>query len=303
MGKVDDCVLKLWSISPQKVYHFLGKNLIMPDKELKKIGNMPRYTKGSTNILGEQICFVDSASFLFMYEEIFVKQIYKFLSDNLAPYIIDCGANIGLSVIYFKQLYPNARITAFEPDPNIFQVLARNIEVLNLKDIELVPKGVASDEGMHTFYIEGADGGRIISKVNGEQNATRQITTTSLKRYLNQPVDFLKIDIEGQETEVLVDCKDLLKHVRNIFVEYHSFIGQKQTLGLLLNVLTDAGFRFHLDVPGLHSQQPFVSVASENGMDLQLNVYGLNENGFVKHSCQDNTLKVLNEWNDQFTQN
>lgn len=60
-----------------------------------------------------------------MFNKIFKRQIYNFQIDNPAPYIIDAGANIGLGVIYFKKLFPDAEIIAFEPDPNIFAVMKK----------------------------------------------------------------------------------------------------------------------------------------------------------------------------------
>ena len=65
---------------------------------------------GSTLLFGKDFEFVDGYSFLFLHDEIIEKEIYKFSTDDSAPYIIDGGANIGLSVLYFKQSYPNAKI-------------------------------------------------------------------------------------------------------------------------------------------------------------------------------------------------
>src|SRR5688500_10055596 len=52
--------------------------------------------------------------------EIFVREIYRFETDIRNPVIIDCGSNIGLSVLYFHKSYPGARILAFEPDAGNF---------------------------------------------------------------------------------------------------------------------------------------------------------------------------------------
>ena len=41
------------------------------------------------------------------YKEIFVEEIYKFETTKSHPVILDCGANIGISTIYFKTIYPN----------------------------------------------------------------------------------------------------------------------------------------------------------------------------------------------------
>ena len=97
-------------------------------KELRRIKRIPRYKKGTTKIFGFDFTFVDSASFIGQYEEIFKKQSYKFIPINDQPIIIDCGSNIGVSILYYFRQYPKAKIIAFEPDKNIFQVLKKNIE-------------------------------------------------------------------------------------------------------------------------------------------------------------------------------
>src|SRR5688500_1422830 len=88
---------------------------------------MPRYTKGVCKLAGRRIEFPDGPSFAAMYDEIFRNEIYRFVSDSANPFVIDCGANIGISILYFKQVYPACRILAFEPDPAIFTYLSKNI--------------------------------------------------------------------------------------------------------------------------------------------------------------------------------
>ena len=104
---------------------------------LQKLRNTPRYTATETDLLSNQVQLVDSASFLFMYHEIFEQQIYRFKARTERPVIIDGGANIGLSIIYFKKLYPDANIVAFEPDRKVFNVLEKNIESFNFSDVSL----------------------------------------------------------------------------------------------------------------------------------------------------------------------
>lgn len=280
MGKIIKFIRKLWELSPKKAYLFLIKRILPTnsnEKKLYEIKKLPRFEIGETNILDKKIQFIDNASFLFMYNEIFETQIYKFFTDNNKPYIIDCGANIGLSIIYFKKIYPNARITAFEPEPNIFNVLKENIESFNFSDVQLVRKGISDNDGQSDFLLDGADGGRIVRNMNDVKNITK-IETTRLKDFLIQPVDFLKIDIEGSETEVILDCEDLLNNVKNIFVEYHSFINKKQTIHLLVNSLARSGFRLHIHFPGVYSHQPFIRInTSSNDIDMQLNIFGFRE--------------------------
>lgn len=90
-------------------------------QELNRIKNAPRYTHLSTNLLGSTLTVIDGLSFYYSYKEIFEQQIYRFLTSRSSPVIIDGGSNIGLSIIFLKQLYPNCKITAFEADPQVLE--------------------------------------------------------------------------------------------------------------------------------------------------------------------------------------
>src|SRR5271169_1281292 len=63
-----------------------------------------------------------------LFEEIFLTGDYFFSTTTSSPNILDCGSNIGMSILYFKNLYPDARILGFEPDPDTFGMLRRNVE-------------------------------------------------------------------------------------------------------------------------------------------------------------------------------
>jgi FkbM family methyltransferase len=237
--------------------------------ELDRISNIQRYESGTTTVLSGNFRFVDSASFIFMYDEIFKKQIYAFSCNEPKPYIIDCGANIGLSIIYFKSLFPEANIVAFEPDPKVYQVLQKNVE--RLSDVVLRERALWGEETKMEFFSEGADGGSL-----SESSATigkLEILTERLSTYITGKVDFLKIDIEGAELTVLAECESKLHLVQNMFIEYHSFVESRQELAALLAILERNEFRYHINSPGLTSRQPFMHLNTYNGMDMQLNIY------------------------------
>jgi FkbM family methyltransferase len=238
-------------------------------REIARLLRMPRYVETTTSLLGYTANIPDGPSFISIWREIFLNSVYKFCANSQSPRILDCGANIGLSCVYFKTLFPCSRITAFEPDPKIFIYLKNILAGARLHDIELIPKAVWSSATTLQFSSEGADAGRVAT---ASVSRTIEIGTVRLRDYLSEPIDFLKIDVEGSETEVLVDCAQHLANVRHVFVEYHSFAGQTQTIGKLLAVLTDAGFRMHIH-PELTSASPFVAVNQYHGMDLQLNIF------------------------------
>jgi len=240
---------------------------------LLKLSKTSRYYSTVIDLFGSKFELVDSESFLYTYVELFENPIYKFSSSkNKSSLILDCGANIGLSIIYFKRLYPDSRIIAFEPDPNIFNVLRGNVE--SFKDVELINKAVWTSETTLEFMAEGSDGGRL---VNIEQNAKKyQVSTVRLRDYLKEPIDMLKIDVEGAEIALLKDCVNSLHNVKNLFVEYHSFINGKQELNELSDILTNAGFRLYIQSTN-SSPQPFRERKVYLGMDLLLNIFAFRD--------------------------
>ena len=245
-------------------------------KEKERIYNIPRYQIGIFKISDLMIKFVDSASFLFMYHEIFEKEIYRFKAELNDPLIIDCGSNIGISVLYFKLLYSQAKIIAFEPDPDIFKILKENCTNHKLTDVDLINNAVWDSETVLDFYAEGSDGGRIATISDTDKYV--RVPTVRLKDYLSKDnIDFLKVDIEGAELRVIEDCKDVLKNVKLIFIEYHSFVDQPQDIDRILSILKDSGFRLHINSPGLTSGQPLMRLNTYANMDMQLNIYGFRQ--------------------------
>lgn len=230
-----------------------------------------RFQEKTLNLNGRPFKITDSASFVAMYLDIFGHEGYKFETQKVEPYIIDCGANIGLSLVYFNQLYPNAKIIAFEPDPKLFAICKTNTAYFQEK-VKIYPYAVWNEETTLYFESEGADGGRIENNQTQNQNVI-EVKAIRLQKYLNQRIDLLKIDIEGSEIPVLEDCKETLHWVENLFVEFHSFEKSPQRLGQLLTILENAGFRYYIRSEGVWSKKPFVQRDLATGMDIQLGIW------------------------------
>ncbi len=119
---------------------------------LKYLKHVPPGKLHSHKLFGHQTWFVSGQEYLHGIKEIFVEEIYKqALSPN--AYVLDCGANIGLSVIYLKKICPTATIIAFEPDKNNFELLQKNIASHGLQNVELKNEAVWKEETMLSFEI------------------------------------------------------------------------------------------------------------------------------------------------------
>jgi FkbM family methyltransferase len=239
---------------------------------LSEVRSMTRYMKGVYNLGGRTIEFPDGPSFASMYDEIFRNEIYHFASDSTKPFIIDCGANVGISILYFKQIYPNSKVIAFEPDPAIFDYLSKNIHHFGHRDVLLLNKGVWKEDTEIIFNSEGADAGRIIDQDDHYHTHTK-VQVVRLSEFINEKVDLLKIDIEGAEVEVVKEISHKLFHVRNIFIEFHSYIHKPQELNKILEILSIHGFRYYIDSPSRLRKKPFVDKFEYHSMDFMLNIF------------------------------
>ena len=238
---------------------------------LGKYFSHPRFKTVLVNFLNFKLFVVDCLSFIFQFKEIFLLEAYKFDCVKSEPIIIDCGANIGVSCLYFKKIYPKSKIIAVEADSQIAELLKKNLEMNNFNDIEVVSKAVwINDDGV-SFGSDGADGGSIINSRN-----KKIIPSIRLKNLLDahKEIDFLKIDIEGAETDVMVDCSESLSVVKRIFVEYHSWTGYPQNLNALLKVLSVNNFRYYIEHVNF-IQSPLENIQKIPNYNLQLNIYAI----------------------------
>lgn len=256
----------------QGLYNYLTNKYYRQFMKLViKYGGKPRYINHTTSFLNYTMSVPDCRSFIWQFKEIFVDNNYLFNAENDTPVIYDCGSNIGTSVLFFKEYYPGAKIKAFEAEPKIFSILKQNIEFNKVDNVELFHKAVWINNDGIEITSEGADG----SSIFGEGSKTK-IDSVRLKELIEKEdsIDFLKIDIEGAETEVLKDCENSLKNIRNIFIEYHSFINKEQNLDLVLNILSKNGFRYFVK-SAVHNKYPFMKKKNEYSpnIDLQTNIY------------------------------
>lgn len=262
----------------RKIFLKLGFDIIKKTHSLEFINLLThkRYVEKNITLLNEEFTIPDAVSFYHSYHEIFTQNIYKFNSNNKMPTIIDCGSNCGTSIVYFKKLFPNCSIIGFEADSNIYRILKKNIDHRNYSNVKINNLAIWKEETEIEFFSEGSDGGRITNNYdNKSKKVVRTIRLSSVLKDIS--VDMLKIDIEGAETEVLLECKDYLNNVKNIFIEYHSFLDSTQTLDVILQILKEKGFRYHIHHQFI-STIPFVSRKLQLGMDLQLNIFAYKHN-------------------------
>ncbi len=231
-----------------------------------------RYKPGIFRAFGFELEVSDFISVAYQFRDIFVEQEYKLPKLGPKPVIIDVGANVGVSLLYFCKTLVEPEIHAFEADPDIFDKLQRNVQRNAAKAcIHLINAAAYVSNGTIRFLHEGADGGQISAAT--DVHLTRDIPSLDLLIYLQkfEHIDLLKIDIEGAEALVIPHCAPMFDRIDRIFIEYHSSPDKEQSIVSLLSLLKTSGFRLHLQsADGIRS--PFAP-DRHGAFDNQVNIY------------------------------
>ncbi len=190
---------------------------------------------------GLRLRITDGANAYMQYKDEFVRRNYSFASEAREPLVIDGGANIGMFSLATLRDHPGARITAFEPDPAVFAILRENLERNGARGVTLVNAALGGEDGEMGFAPDGRAGGMLSAG-----GAGMRVRVERLSRHLDGEVDFLKLNIEGAELDVLRELRDgkRLDRVHAMVIEYHGWPDGEQRLGPLLSLLDAGGFRF-----------------------------------------------------------
>jgi FkbM family methyltransferase len=192
-------------------------------------------------VAGLRLRITDGANAYMQYKDEFVRRNYAFASEREAPVVIDGGANMGMFTLATLRDHPGARITAFEPDPGVLALLRENLERNGARDVTLVNAALGGDDGEMGFTPDGQAGGMLLAA-----GGPMRVRVERLSRYLDEEVDFLKLNIEGAEFDVMREVRDsgCIGRVRAMVIEYHGWPSGEQRLGALLSLLDSAGFRY-----------------------------------------------------------
>jgi FkbM family methyltransferase len=203
-------------------------------------------------VFGFRVNFFDYRVFTSLFKQMFITREYYFQSKTENPFIIDCGSNIGMSVLFFKWLYPESTVLAFEPDRATFNLLEKNVRGNNLKNVEIFNKAVSDSDGTIEFYSNPNNPGALTMSIYSTWNPEKiayKVDTVKLSRHITKTVDFLKMDIEGAEVMVIGELakNGKLRFIREMVMEYHHHMEpSRDLLGKMLATLEENGFGYQM---------------------------------------------------------
>lgn len=186
-----------------------------------------------------------------VFNQVFLKNEYQPVIDILISNkiklknIIDAGSNIGLTTLKLLDYFPNANIICLEPDPENFLQLTTNLG--HYKNIILLPNALWNKE--ETLYLDfsfrdGRDWSRSVTRNSlGSKTSIKGVSiNTLLQEYKITSIDFLKIDIEGSESNIFTNENNLsfLDKVKVIAVEIHDEFNCRENI---YEILRSKSFR------------------------------------------------------------
>jgi len=137
--------------------------------------------------------------------------------------ILDIGANVGTTALFFAEQVPRGRVHAFEPSAGMLSALRTNIQLSGLENITVHPFGLAESptSGRLRLAHEGNPGSAFVTSEGGPgEEVELRVLDDVLDGVLapDQPLDFVKIDVEGFEHRVLQGGRECLSRHKPVLV-------------------------------------------------------------------------------------
>lgn len=194
--------------------------------------------------------------------------------------VLDIGANIGYYSLIFSELAgESGHVFAFEPEPDNFNILKKNISINHCNNITLINKGVSDCQGRSKLFLCSENKGMhraYRSILCGESIDIEMITGDSFFCNHDGRIDFIKIDIEGFEYNAISGMKNIIEKNRSIKILTEFSPTALRESGhnpvAYIDLLLDYGFIIYsvenlsipLDIPDLKQQLSIINKVTDN---------------------------------------
>lgn len=198
-------------------------------------------TKVSSNFLGRRylkaklpdghrILLRNTTNDIEIIDEVYLMDIYhKYYKPKPGDIIFDVGAHIGSYTLKaHSYIGSSGYIYTFEPEPENFYLLQRNVAINDFKNVKTFNYALSVRHGTLIFFKDSENTGMCSAtlKKGNLHFAAKTITLDHFTNYYDiKKVNFLKVDVEGHEYEVLEGGKSFLKVCKNVAIETHERLG------------------------------------------------------------------------------
>lgn len=209
------------------------------------------YLFTKVSFLGYKVDVFNFFTFHYLFAEVFVRNDYGLHLDKHAV-ILDAGADFGMTTLFFKWRRPECTVHAFEPDPESFKLLQKNIQQNNLSNVYVYCAALDTKVGKTSFYKSAEEGSLLMSLDKNRISDTKiEVDTMDIAQVIKaKEITFMKMDVEGYETTLMpyLVSTDALKNIKELIIEYHHNVGEsKPQLASFLSVIEGSGYDYQLD--------------------------------------------------------
>lgn len=189
--------------------------------------------------------------------QVLVNKEYQAVADIFDQYfhqparnIVDCGSNIGLTSLYFSRCYPGARFVSVEPVRENIETLKLNFAAAGMTNFKVIEGGVWNEDrllALNDTFRDGKEWSFNLRETDSSENSIQAYSLLKIVNDFNEPVDILKIDVEGTEKVLFADAAytdKFLSKVKCIAMEIHDEFNCREQI---YHALKKANF-FYYDV-------------------------------------------------------
>ena len=161
----------------------------------------------------------------FMMVSILAGKTYPTVKHVQPKVIMDIGANVGSTSVFFGITYPNALVYAFEPTTMNYELLEKNTHTFpNIKTFKV---GILNENTLTSIYLNSKNPGSNSLYPEGRFfESSEEAKFINLNHFMNENkvsnIDILKIDTEGCEVTILESIVDIIPNISVIYIEYHT---------------------------------------------------------------------------------
>ena len=181
------------------------------------------------------------------FNQIFLDREYD-INLNFEPkIIIDAGANIGLTTLFFSQKFSSATIISIEPETENFKYLQKN--TIGFSNVIALNKAIWIKDGSVFLVKSNSYDSHSVSELDESIDSVQSIMlSTILENYNVDIVDVLKIDIEGAEREIFSEnFQTWLPKIRTLVIELHDRLKPGCSMSLFKAL---DGYNYSLSIKG-----------------------------------------------------
>lgn len=192
-----------------------------------------------------------------VFNEIFIHEYYtpKGFEIRKGDTVLDIGGHIGAFTVFASKLAD--KVYVFEPVPFNFELLKENLELNGLKNVVVAQKALSNKKGMSKIFLSGSNLAThsFYKSWAADQTESIDVSTTTLEDFVFEneikKIDFLKMDVEGAEYEILplINGK-LLDKIKKMVIETHD-IDKDSNIETVKKLMTEKGFSVNSTYDGI----------------------------------------------------